>query len=310
MRGRTPAGARTAGSDGTAERVPVRPGRRQELGLRVPAAGGTRLPVAGGGAQRVVRVARTAPPTGGHGQDGDRQVRVSARRRRSPAGGQRGVLADGARGARLLRSELHGGRARLRSGDVRRVFGSGGNPVPRARAVRGRRLRQHVLQRARPRAPVAGLSAQAVGPRFRRRDRGRLSAGFAGRPALPRRPMAAGGPARPQHVRADVGPLPAGERFGGGGPLVSDPEPDAAVRGPAGRPAGGQRVSGRVARRPPRRAVRVLGRVDRLRARRPAEPQLHGGVRGPGRGHDGVQVAGSVQTVGEAGARRRHRVVL
>jgi len=109
--------------------------------------------------------------------------------------------------------------------------------------------------------------------------------------------LATGGPARPQHVRADVGPLPAGQRVLGG--PVQDQKPDSAVRGPAGGPVGRQRVPGGGARRPPRHAVHVFGRVDRFRARRPAEPELHGGVCGPGSRFHGVQVVGGIQAVQE-----------
>lgn len=195
----------------------------------------------------------------------------------------------------MLLPELHGSRAGRATSDVRPVIRHRRDPVPRVRLRRDRGLHQHVLQRARARAPVAAVSQEAVDTRLRRRNRTRVPAGDARRPVLSRQAVAAGGPPGPQHVRPDVGPISAAERVHvvRGGHSLQDPQPDTAVRAPA-RPVDPARVPGGRPRQPAQR-VHVLGRVDRLRASRPPKPQLHGGIFGAGTRFHGVQVAGGVQ---------------
>jgi len=193
-------------------------------------------------------------------------------------------------------SELHRGRVEHATGDVRPVVGCRGNPFPRTRFRRDRRLYQHVLQRARARNPIATVSPETVGSRFRRRDRARLSARGARRPLLSRQAVAARGPSGTQHVRADVGPFPTAQHVRG---PVQDKKPDTVVRAPAGPTDRTHLSYGHAARQPAQR-VHVLRRVDQLRARRPAEPQFHGGVRGPGDRFHGFQVVRGVQARGQA----------
>lgn len=240
----------------------------------------------------------------GHVENGHRPVFLSGRRgrrrRRFAAHHQRGVLAERAHRARVLLPELRrtgaataGHAAAAACGHVRPVVGPRGDSVPRALLRRRRRFQQHVLQRARARAPVAPVSQETVGPRFRRRDRAGVSAGDARRPILPRQAVAARSTPGPQYVRADLGPLPAAERHFARGCAVQDPKPYTAVRTPARTAHQTHLSDGRPGR--PAQHTHVLRRVDQLRAGRPTEPQFHGRVRGPRDRFDGVQVAGGVQ---------------